>query len=141
MSERETQASVVDWCRLHYPGEDALDILRHAVEELGELAADMGADADVLAEVFRKSAARNLTRAAKPETLTVACPSAPDGVLRINAESTRGEVGDMQVALWDLADALGFEAQSCVDAKMVINRARSVEESAARKAAKAAQGI
>lgn len=122
----ETQASVTEWTDLHYPGEkgNLAKKVRNVVEEIGELCSELGYDPEEMAEHFLRSARRP-----------------PSGRPPGDLKGAAGEVGDGLLALYEVAECMRVRAHGCLDAKMVVNRAKSPEESAARVARKAKLGL
>lgn len=117
---RMDQHEVAMWCRRHYPGETARQMVRNLVEEVGELAGELEHDVDDLVAVLRKSMSRG--REGTPEAL-------------------RGEFGDVMISTYNLAHKLGEDADACLDAKMAKLAPRTPEESMARVERKKAMGL
>lgn len=117
---RQTQATVVDWCRTHYPGETRAQMVRNLVEEVGELANELDVDVEDLVAVLRKSMARG-----------------KEGT----PEARRGEFGDLMISVYNLADKSGEDADRCLDMKMHKLSTRTVAESHERVQRKKALGI
>lgn len=123
---RETQASVVEWTGEHYAHEtgDVVRKLLNLIEEVGEISSELGLDPEVAAAQFLRSARR----------------PARGGDVR-DIKGAYGEVGDVRLSLYDLAEAMGVDADQALDDKMAVNRAKTVAESHARLAVKRTAGL
>jgi len=120
----ETQASTTEWtdrCYGHETGDRRQKIL-NLIEEVAELATEGGIAPEEAAEHFRRSAARP--------------PAEGD-----RDAAVAGEIGDVGIAFYDVAEAFGIDADGCRDRKMAVNRTRSPEACAAREAAKRDKGL
>lgn len=120
----ESQDSVKAWCDLHYPDErEDLEIKAlNLAEEIGELIAALGLDAEAFADRVVRSASR----------------SAPG---RETREEIEGEFADSQIALFDLASTEGVKMDPTLIRKMAKLRTRRPAESAERQIRKAALGL
>ena len=120
----ETQASVVEWTNSRYPEEkgDSRAKLMNLIEEVAELVRQGGIDAEAAVAHFRASAERPV----------------PEG----DADAALGgEIGDVGIAFYDVAEAFGQDADHCRDLKMAQIRKRTPEECAERQARKREKGL
>ncbi len=123
---RETQASVVEWTGEHYASErgDVRRKLLNLIEEVGEISSELGLDPEEAAAQFLRSARR----------------PARGGDVR-DIKGAYGELGDIRLGLYDLAEAMGVDGDRALDDKMAVNRAKTVAESQDRLAAKRSVGL
>lgn len=121
----ETQDTVKGWCDLHYPDEsgDVETKAGNLAEEIGELIAELGLDAEAFADRVVKSASRT-----------------PAG-RRGSRDAIAGEFADSQIALFDLASTEGVDMRETLLRKMARLRTRRPAESAERQVRKAALGL
>lgn len=122
----EGEEGIIQWSHLHYPEErdDLRKKLLNLMEESAELVVELGHDPREMADKFLASAAR-----------------APSGHDRSSIKGAAGEIGDVGIAIVDIAGLLGLNALACRTAKMEINALKTPEESQARQKRKREMGI
>ena len=116
MNEHETQASVNDWIEESYPGASLKRKLKHAFEEMTELARSAGTDLteDEIISVIRHSWQKSANSIPNPA----------------------GEIADVRISLIGISSKMGIDEQDALDTTMGANRERSLADRQAREAAK-----
>ncbi len=110
----EDQKSVSEWCDEHYPGMDEKARALDVIEEAMELAAVMG----ISREDALNRAAQSWDKSQKDFGDRTQIP---------------GELADIQIAVMWVASLLALNAQTALDDKMGINRAKTPGQSSARR--------
>lgn len=116
---KEDQYSVSEWIEESYPGASMRRRLKHAFEELTELALKLDPTIDIsqLQAIVAHAAAKSLQQ-------------------DDNGQSAHGEIGDVRIALSGIATAADIDEQQALDDVMAQNRARSLADRRKREAAK-----
>ena len=110
--KKETQKSVTDWCRKHYPNIDK----KHSVQ-------------DLLEEVIELAAATNLLSLKEINKIVqISYNKSEKGIVK----DIPLEIADTEICLYSLASMFDVNVQQSLNSKMKINRKKSVKESQKR---------
>lgn len=118
----EDQGTVASWCAEHYPGESLAQKVVNLIEEVAEIGCVLGVPPEAMLRALEISIRKS---------------DDPVGDKACIAK----EIGDTQLSIFNLAEAVGVDTMTALDTVMVSNRERSTEASAARAAGKRGMGL